>query len=321
MKISWNLCSFALLVAAHAIVSAPVKPTKGMDKMVKLSAQMKSAAAAATKMQKASAAAQKKEEPEGDAISCGAVAKYDHAGPKNYEDSKPTKYVDGKHVKVTFKAGDTIPFECKKGYTVDGSKDGDREFDVECTENGYYKPSKTCIKASKCGAVPSIEHAHTTGKADGKSVQFACNQGYSLDGKKVIPGGFGKNEKFDLECDEFAGDYKKFEGECQAYGFMPTNKAIKLYNTVFEVLFTVDCQKQLQKKFGKDGTPPSDLGGCSSLAGDLKADFEKKKKEKEEHLKKGEKDWFEDEDVPGVSEEAKKFCEKCWKEVSFPPEF
>lgn len=315
MKISWSIF---LLAAVHANATTPVKPGKGLDRVVQLSAQMKSAAAAAAQGAAAAAAAaavQKKDEPE---IMCGAVAKYDHAGPKNYEDSKPTKYVDGKHVKVTFKAGDVIDFECKKGYTTDGSKDGETGFEVECTENGYYKPSKTCIKASKCGSVPQIDHAHTTGKADGKSVQFACNQGYSLDGKKVIPGGFGKNEFFDLECDEFAGDYKKFEGECQAYGFMPSNQAIKLYNTVFEVLFKADCQKSLQKKFGKDGKPPDDLGSCSSMAGDLKGDFEKKKKEKEEHLKKGEKDWFDDSEVPGVAEEAKKFCEKCWKEVSFP---
>lgn len=311
MKISLCLWSLAILVASpiHAGASIPAK-AKGLDRVVQLSAAMRSAANAA--------AAVAKDEPE---ITCGAVAKVDHAGPKNYEDSKPTKYVDGKHVKVTFKAGDTIPFECKKGYTVDGSKDGDTEFDVECTENGYYKPEKTCLKASKCGAVEEIEHAHTTGKADEKGVQFACNQGYSLDGKKVIPGGMGKNEFFILECDAFAGEYKKFEGECQPYAFMPTGKAIKLYNTVFETLFKVDCQRELQKKFGKDGKPPEKLGNCDSMAGDLKGDFEKKLKEKKEHLKKSKDDWFDDSEVPGVADEAKAFCEKCWEEVSFPPEF
>merc|ERR1719164_318675 len=99
------------------------------------------------------------------------------------------------------------------------------------------------MKASKCGKVPTIDHAHTTGKVDGDNVQFACDQGYSLDGEKVVAGGMGKNELFDLKCDAFAGEYKEFEGECQPFAFMPAGKIIKVYNTVFEVLFEIDCQR------------------------------------------------------------------------------
>lgn len=265
-------------------------------------------------------------------ISCGAVAKYDNAKPKNFEDARKTKYVDGKTVDVTFDAGAKIDFKCKPGFSTDGAKDGEKTFGVECMPSGFYKPEKVCVKASKCGTLPKIKNAKTTGKAKGSKVQFSCQQGYSLDGEKVIAGGHGKNFYFELECIEFSGQYSKFKGECKPYSFMPTGEAIKLYNSVFEVLFEVDCANELKKTFGKGKDIPASLeaacgknfdeqsGDCSAMVSDIKSTFDKQKKAREEAQKESKKDWMDaaDEKLPGVDKEAKEFCEKLWKLVELP---
>merc|ERR1719160_2049470 len=52
-----------------------------------------------------------------DPVSCGGVPSYKNAKPKNYEDTRPTKYdkETKKHVPVVFNAGDKIEFKCEKG--------------------------------------------------------------------------------------------------------------------------------------------------------------------------------------------------------------
>lgn len=267
---------------------------------------------------------------EDEPVSCGSIPSYKNAKPKNYEDTKKTKYDSEKkkHVAVVFNAGDKIPFKCEKGYTIDGSKDGDATFDVECKDSGFYKPAEVCLKASPCGELPKIKFAAPTGKVDGDDVQFECAHGYSLDGEKVVEGGMGKNSIFNIECDAFAGEYKKFEGKCKPYGFVPAGQMIKTYNLVFEALFCASCESTLRKKFGGDGKPPKGLdkvcaniddAACSGLVSDIKADFEKQAKALKEHKKKSKKDWMEvDEDKPGIKDQAKKFCKGVWKSIQMP---
>jgi len=263
-------------------------------------------------------------------VLCGSVPSYKNAKPKNYEDARPTKYDSEtkKTVPITFKAGDTIPFKCEKGYTTDGAKDGETTFDVTCKDSGFYEPAKTCIKASPCGELPTIKNAAPTGKVDKGNVQFKCNHGYSLDGEKVVAGGFAKNAIFVLECDAFAGAYKDFEGKCKPYGFVPAGEMVKGYNMVFEALFCASCEGTLRRKFPGTGKPPEGLdkvcekvdgGGCSGLVSAIKADFEKQAKAYEEHKKGDKKDWFETDDgAPGIKDEAKKFCEGVWKAIQMP---
>jgi len=279
---------------------------------------------------KAHADATGKAKKEDEPISCGAVPSYKNAKPKDYKDARPTKYDSEtkKTVKVTFKAGDSIPFKCDKGYTTDGSKDGDDVFDVDCKDSGFYEPSKVCVKASACGQMPEIKFAAPTGKTDSKGVQFKCNHGYSLDGEKVVAGGMGKNSIFIVECDAFAGEFKEFEGKCQPYGFVPAGQIVKAYNMVFEALFCASCQSTLRKKFGGNQKPPEGLdkvcakiddASCSGLVSDIKADFEKQEKALKDHQKESDKDWMEtDDEAPGIKDEAKKFCKGVWKAISMP---
>merc|ERR1719291_222392 len=83
----------------------------------------------------------------GDKVSCGPIAAFN-------ADKLNSEIKEYKDKKKDFKAGDKVAFKCVKGFTIDGTKDGDAEFDVECMEAGYYKTPKICIKASKCGKIP-----------------------------------------------------------------------------------------------------------------------------------------------------------------------
>lgn len=262
--------------------------------------------------------------------SCGAVAKYENAEPKNYADAMPDKFNEKtkKREAVTFKKGDKVAFKCRPGFTVDGSKDGKAEFEAECTDKGYFKPNGVCVKASKCGAVPVIAHATATPKKVEGAVQFGCNPGYSLDGEKVVVGGEGKNQLFTLKCVEFNNDYEKFKGECKPYAFVASKESTRMYNEVFEALFVVTCKGKLKVAFGAGKAPPVDKacgklkaggGACGGLVSDIKSAFEAKKKELEEHKK--EKEWFDTDGAPTINDDAKKFCEGLWKLVEKPNDF
>jgi len=261
--------------------------------------------------------------------SCGKVATYDNAKPKNQEDAMETKFDTklNKRVPVTFKKGDKVVFKCMQGFTVDGSKDGKTEFNAVCSDMGYFKPDGVCVEASKCGAVPAIKYATATPKRIKGAVQFACNPGYSLDGEKVVPGGMGKNQLFTLKCVEFNNKYEKFEGECKPYAFVASKESTRMYNEVFEALFIVTCKGKLTTAFGKGKAPPVDsacgkvkskgVGGeCSKLVADIKKDFEDKKK-KLEKFNKG-TEWFDTNGKPGIGDDAQDFCTNLWKLVEKP---
>jgi hypothetical protein len=258
------------------------------------------------------------------------VASYDNAKPKDYEDAMPTKFNEEtkKREEVTFKSGDSVTFKCSPGFTTDGSMDGKNTFDAKCTDKGFFEPDGTCVKASKCGAVPEISHAVVTAKEVPAAVQFSCNPGYSLDGKKVVAGGMGKNQLFTLKCQEFNNEYEKFEGKCKAYGYIPADEGTRIYNKVFEALFVVTCKGKLVAAFGKGNAPPVDSacgklknaaasGECAGLVAGIKSDFEAAKSKLKE-FKEEKEAWYETEGQPGVADDAKDFCEKLWKLVEKP---
>lgn len=234
--------------------------------------------------------------------------------------------VEKKTVAVTFKPGDVIPFKCKKGYTVDGSKSGSRVFDVKCLPHGYYKPSKACIEISPCGALPSFNHSHPTGKKGGKSgdqLEYACDSGYSLDGKDPVPGNL--NTLFSLECNKVSGTWGGFKGKCQPYAFVPATEIIKAYNSIFSVLFQLSCSCTLKNEFGKLKGPPAGLdkvcavgleGDCASLITKIKSDFESRMKERIEFDKEKSSQWIEANTGapmgPNINGDAAGFCKALW---------
>lgn len=261
--------------------------------------------------------------------SCGKVAVYDNAKPKNYKDAMTTRFNEKtkKREDVTFKKGDKVEFVCLPGFTVDGSKDGKAEFTAACTNMGYFKPDGVCIEASKCGAVPAIEFATATAKKIKGAVQFGCNPGYSLDGEKVVAGGEGKNQFFTLKCVTFNNQYEKFTGKCKNYKFVAAGESNRIYGEVFEALFVVTCKGKLVSAFGKGKAPPVDAacgkvksagvsGACAALVKDIKSDFDAKKKDLAKFSKS--KEWHDTEGKPGVEDDSMSFCKDLYKLVEKP---
>jgi len=263
---------------------------------------------------------------------CGLAPEYENAKPADYKDARKTFFntTSKKTEPVHFVSGDVVKFECQRGFTTDGAKDGNKTFDAECTKNGYFKPQGVCVKASKCGALPNITSAMPTGKVTRGKVEFACTQGYSLDGQEVTKGGFGKNRFFELECLEFKGEYEAFEGECKPYKFVPAKETIRIYNKVSKVLFIVSCKGTLKKSFGKGETPSGldnvcstfedSASACQGLVSKIKSDFTAKLSERENHDKEKKKDWFDEksEDRPGIGDEAETFCTELWGLLEMP---
>jgi len=263
---------------------------------------------------------------------CGSAPKYDNTKTKNYADGRATKYnVETKKTEpVVFKAGDMIDFECAPGFSTDGSKDGAMVYQVECTENGYYKPKGVCVEASKCGAVPAIPNAIPTGQKVKGGVEMGCEVGHSLDGENVIAGGLGKNRFFVLECVEFSGAYKEFTGECKPYAFVASSETRRLYNEVAEALFTVSCKGSIKTAFGDKEIPAGldnsckgfedSAAACAGLVTKIKADFESELKAREEHDKAAGKEWYDEKDAdrPGIGEEAQTFCTELWALLKMP---
>jgi len=260
--------------------------------------------------------------------SCGKVATYGNAKPKNHADAMETRFDEKlkKRVDVTFGKGDKVVFKCESGFTVDGSKDGKTEFNAVCSDMGYFKPDGVCVKASKCGAVPAIAHATATAKKIEGAVQFGCNPGYSLDGEKVVAGGMGKNQLFTLKCVEFNNEYEKFEGKCTNYAFVASKESTRMYNDVFEALFVVTCKGKLTTHFGKGNTAgPFDAtcsklkagsSECQALVTDINKTF-KAQQAKLKDDKKG-KEWFDTEGKPNIDGPAMKFCTDLYALVKKP---
>jgi hypothetical protein len=320
-------------LAEAALRAAPKKVSPDNVAVNLAAAKAKRFESAKAQFQKATAAAKALTKLKAQELKdgCGGLKSFPNAKPKNYADARKMKYdkEKKKKVPVEFAAGDVIEFKCVDGYSTDGSKDGDKVFDVECQENGFYKPKGVCVPASKCGPLPKIENAQPTGEMDSvKGAQFECLQGYSTDGEKVVLGGEGKNRFFNLKCIEFSGKYEKFEGECKPFGFVPAKEMIRMYNQVFEALFVVTCKGTLKKRFGKSDKPdfavcehaPDDAkGDCEGLVDDVKADWKDQTKAREDFEKDSEVEWYEpDPEKPNFEKEANKFCSGLWKILAMP---
>lgn len=231
---------------------------------------------------------------------------------------------------VTFAVGDVVSFRCERGFSTDGAKGGPATFDVECAEQGYWKqPSAICMEYSPCGELPAIMHARPTGKVEHRRFfEFACQEGYSLDGKQVVAGGFRQNARFRLECLEFQAAYSKFDGKCQPYSFVPKGEIIRMYNEVSKIFFFISCKGTLKTEFAK-GKVPSGLdkvcgnfeesaGECDGLVADIKADFDKQLAARKE-FRDAKEEWHGSEkDIPGINDESGEFCQKVWKLLEYP---
>jgi hypothetical protein len=266
--------------------------------------------------------------------SCGLAPSYENAKTSSFADSKKTAFSaeTKKQEPVNFKAGDTVEYTCVPGFTTDGSKDGVKTFEAECSDKGYFTPGGVCVEASKCGALPKIPNATQTGKVVKGKTEFACNEGYSLDGEKVVGGGMGSNRFFQLKCVEFSGAYEEFTGECKPYSFLPVGETLRIYNKVGEALFIVSCKSTLKKSFGKEKTPAGldnicagfgdSSSACAALVTQIKADFETQQTARKtfDENKDKEAEWFEEKDPtrPGIAEHATTFCTELWGLLAMP---
>lgn len=256
---------------------------------------------------------------------CGKAPFYPNSKPLSYEDSRDTRYSDGNFQENTFVAGQSITYKCDNGFTVDASAAGNTTYEVTCADQGYFMPSGACLKASKCGALPEIAFASPTGKegvAPG-SIEFACQVGYSLDGEKVVAGGFGKNRFFPMRCQEFGG-WEQFNGECKPYAFMPSGKAAAMYTKVFDTLFGVTCKSSMHKRFEEGtGLPETSTvcagfdaatADCEQLVGQLKADFESEQAARQAWEAEQGADWHKNPSGrPDIDDEADAFCASIWR--------
>lgn len=262
---------------------------------------------------------------------CGKLPTYENSKPANFKDSMATKFNEKtkKREDVLFKKGDVVDFQCLKGFTTDGSNDAAKNgYKATCSASGYFTTDGVCVKASKCGAVPTIANAVVTADAAkvgdtviAGAVQFSCSPGYSLDGEKVVAGGNGKNRLFHVKCIEFSGEYEAFAGKCQPYAFVASDESNRIYGDVFEALFTVTCKGKLTKAFGAGKAPEFDATctklqakstktKCDDLVKDIKSTFATKKSELEKHS--ADKEWFDTKGKPGVDAESMKFCKDLY---------
>jgi len=213
--------------------------------------------------------------------SCGLLKTPPNSQAVDYDDGRETKLdeVTKKQVPNLHYAGAEIPLKCDSGFSIDGSRDGPREFNTVCGEAGYYKPEGRCLEASKCGMLPNITHAHPTGKVVkrvGMPVQneYTCVNGYSLDGEKIVPGGLQKNQLFSIECDATGLFSAPTSAECIPFSFTANGEIAKTYGAVFEALWHVTCKNTLTSHAtanvpGSEWEPPASLDTvCDQFADD-----------------------------------------------------
>jgi hypothetical protein len=167
-------------------------------------------------------------------ISCGAVPTVKNAGKTASS--------------ATF--GEAVEFECKTGFTLDGTADGESSFSITCGLGGVYSDPQECKRVS-CGEAPDSTHASHEAKTFyyEDTVEYSCFAGFTTNGKKDGPTTFSSTCKDDgnyskLEqclpkvCGEFTADtfrwgYFQDEGEI----VYPTSTEITCYDG-----FTIDGQ-------------------------------------------------------------------------------
>jgi CUB/sushi domain-containing protein len=123
------------------------------------------------------------------AVSCGTPPTLEHAKTSVEEE--------------VFFDSDPVPYICDLGYSLDGSAEGDTNFDVQCLANKSFAKPPTC-KPVVCGEAPAVEYASVEAKTYvfPEQLSYACAAGYSLDGTAAGP------KSFEASCTETG----EFEG-------------------------------------------------------------------------------------------------------------
>jgi hypothetical protein len=130
-----------------------------------------------------------------------------------HEDCKPVEC--GEHPKlknadIAFTTGGTVfrgaaLYKCNKGYSLDGTAEGDKGQMTYCNGNGQYSPLQDC-HAVTCGEPNTLANAQ---RESGEvffeqKVEYSCFEGYTLDGQAKSDG------KFEIEC-HADGKFTKME--------------------------------------------------------------------------------------------------------------
>jgi hypothetical protein len=89
----------------------------------------------------------------------------------------------------------TIKYKCEKGYTIDGTNEGDDRFSVTCQANGVYSERQEC-KPVTCGHPAEVANAHVESSeiVFPNKRTYECLDGFTLDSK---PDG---EKEFSVEC-------------------------------------------------------------------------------------------------------------------------
>jgi len=88
-----------------------------------------------------------------------------------------------------------VDYKCNEGYTLDGSADGEREFQLSCQADKSFQSPPECI-AVLCGEVPNVAFAQFpagTVLRFPETVHYECEEGYSTD--QTYMGSFLQSEK------------------------------------------------------------------------------------------------------------------------------
>eukprot|EP00428_Durinskia_dybowskii_P057310 CAMPEP_0170323550 /NCGR_PEP_ID=MMETSP0116_2-20130129/62586_1 /TAXON_ID=400756 /ORGANISM="Durinskia baltica, Strain CSIRO CS-38" /LENGTH=688 /DNA_ID=CAMNT_0010576475 /DNA_START=414 /DNA_END=2476 /DNA_ORIENTATION=+ len=78
---------------------------------------------------------------------------------------------------------DAVPYECAKGFTLNGYADGDIDFTVGCQDDGTFQKLPQC-RPVRVGNPPFVNNSVYLDRMYfyGESVTYTCNMGYTLDG-------------------------------------------------------------------------------------------------------------------------------------------
>jgi len=88
-----------------------------------------------------------------------------------------------------------VDYKCNTGYTLDGSADGEREFQLSCQADKSFQSPPECI-AVLCGEVPAVQFSTFpagTMLRFPNSVHYECEEGYSTD--QTYMGSFLQSDK------------------------------------------------------------------------------------------------------------------------------
>jgi len=93
------------------------------------------------------------------------------------------------------KYNETVKYTCEKGYTIDGTAEGDAHFKVSCLVNGMLGQVSKCMPVT-CGEPDEVANAHrpSGSMVFEDEVEYECHEGFTLDGKR------DSETKFAVKC-------------------------------------------------------------------------------------------------------------------------